>query len=533
MTDTVISDAHRYPQDEGLPNLTDGTSETIDSAGSVMALAQAVDSDSYVRSDSELTFAGHDGTNDQVDVTAGIAYLDLAGETVTVQSGIGKDNFSSPPAYDTTLPTLPAIMVVVPTTVANLSVASASTNDVWLAYATDGTVTGVSTGDVWLRHGSGLTAPPHPNVKVGTVNPDDSTADVLTNRGPSMDTLAVGKLNRTVRVRESDDLQAAINNATDGDTIVIDMGPNGQHDVSSTVIVDKRLFLDFRNKLVPTGDFPAMKTTDVVVISGRGYGIRCFDDVSGNLTLDSTNLVEFKAKVYTQGIVEADLRQNGAACFALLQDDTEGSDNLNHSRWALAAQLPGRDGIYMENVGASSVNINAMRDCWALCNLNTGARDGLRIEDGMRNMIYGSTAGGDGRGFTDNSSLGRNVFFWDWENVSDPTGPITSNVWQLNGAGWYAKSYTANATAGIESVAFCTSGITLTLPNAESGDGGLVYTVVGQTGDESTNNITIQDSGDGAGGTGTFPFTISKDYGSVQFYRRSGEDNWKPNLGGT
>lgn len=182
MTDTVISgssgDAVKFPHDEGLPNIPDG-SETWDSAGYQMALAQAVDGGSYVRSDSELTFTGHDGTNDQVDVTAGIAYLDLTGETVDVQSNLGGN---SPPDYDTTLPTLPSIMVVVPTAKTNLSVSSATLNDIWLAYATDGTVTGVSAGDVYLRHGSGLSAPPHPSVKLGQANPDDSSADVLENR---------------------------------------------------------------------------------------------------------------------------------------------------------------------------------------------------------------------------------------------------------------------------------------------------------------------------------------------------------------
>jgi len=193
MTDTVIGgssgDAVKYPHDEGLPNISDGN-ETWGSAGYLMALGQAVDGGSYARSDSELTFTGHDGTNDQVDVTAGIAYLDLSGESVNVQSTLGG---SSPPSYDTALPTLPSIMVVVPTTVTNLDVTDSTLNDFWLAYATDGSVTGVSAGDIYIRHGSGLSAPPHPSVKLGQANPDDSTADVLENRGgsPSFNTVNV------------------------------------------------------------------------------------------------------------------------------------------------------------------------------------------------------------------------------------------------------------------------------------------------------------------------------------------------------
>jgi len=183
MTETVIGgssgSAVKFPHDEGLPNISDG-SETWDSAGYLMALGQAVDGGSYARSDQELIFSGHDGANDQVDVTAGIAFLDLSGETVNVQSSLGG---TSPPAYDISLPTLPAIMVIVPTTITNLDVTDSTLNDFWLAYATDETVGGVSAGDIYIRHGSGLSAPPHPNVKLGEANPDSAGADVLENRG--------------------------------------------------------------------------------------------------------------------------------------------------------------------------------------------------------------------------------------------------------------------------------------------------------------------------------------------------------------
>lgn len=181
MADTIVTDAARVPHDEGLPNIADGN-EDWGSAGLQMLLSQAVQSGSYVRSDGEMTFTNHDGANDQADVSAGVAYIALTGETVDVQSVLGG---SSAPNYDTTITaaTMPAICCILPnaTTVA---LQDSTLSDVWLAYATDGTVSGVSAGDIYLRSDDtgSVTAPPHPSVKLGEVNPDDSTADVLDNR---------------------------------------------------------------------------------------------------------------------------------------------------------------------------------------------------------------------------------------------------------------------------------------------------------------------------------------------------------------
>lgn len=177
MTDTEVTDALVFPHDEGLPGISDGD-ETWDSAGFLMMLAMAADGASFIRSKSEMAFTGHDGGNDQVDVTAGVAFLDLSGETVNVQSTRGG---SSPPAYDTALPTLPSIAVILPTNETNLSATASSLNDFWLAYDTDGTGPG-SAGSVYIRHGTGLSSPGHPSVKIGQANPDNSGADVLNNR---------------------------------------------------------------------------------------------------------------------------------------------------------------------------------------------------------------------------------------------------------------------------------------------------------------------------------------------------------------
>lgn len=181
MTDTVVTTALTFPHDEGLPNISDG-SETWESAGFQMALAQTTESESYIRNDVDLAFTNHNGTDNTVELTPGLAYLNLGGETVNVQSTLGGDD---PPAYDTTLPGDPGLMVVAPATIGPLSLTSATVNDVWLAYATDNSVTGISPGDIWVRHGSGLSAPTaHPHVKVGTVNPDGPSTDALLNRYP-------------------------------------------------------------------------------------------------------------------------------------------------------------------------------------------------------------------------------------------------------------------------------------------------------------------------------------------------------------
>lgn len=181
MADTVLTDVALHPHDEGLPNIADGN-EDWNSAGLQMLLSQAVNSGSFARSDAELDFANHDATNDTVDVQPGVAYLSLAGETLTVQSERGG---SSPPAYDTTVTaaTMPALCVVVPTTT-TVALQDNTPSEIWLAYATGGSVPGIDAGDVYIRSDDTgtVTAPPHPSVSLGTANPDDAGADTLLNR---------------------------------------------------------------------------------------------------------------------------------------------------------------------------------------------------------------------------------------------------------------------------------------------------------------------------------------------------------------
>lgn len=173
MADTVVSPVAIHPHDEGMPNISDGD-EDWNSAGLQGLLAMGVHG-KFIHGWGG--FSGHDGTNDTVDVESFAAVLDLeeAGASVDVQSSRGG---TSPPAYDTTLPAAGRMAIVVPKQT-GLSVSSATLNPVWVAYATDGSVTGVAAGEVYLRHGSAETEPPsaHPSIKLGETNPDDSTAD--------------------------------------------------------------------------------------------------------------------------------------------------------------------------------------------------------------------------------------------------------------------------------------------------------------------------------------------------------------------
>lgn len=175
MTDTVISDGLRYPQDEGIGSIQDGN-ETWSSAGYLGALGGAAGYNGFV--EQGLSFANHDGANDQFDLTAGRAFVQVS--SVDVQTALGGTQV---PAYQQTMGSPVLVMLELPTGATDLSATDSSLNDVWIAYAIDGSVTGVSAGDVYIRHGTGLSAPPHPSIKIGQVNPDDSSQDTRANDG--------------------------------------------------------------------------------------------------------------------------------------------------------------------------------------------------------------------------------------------------------------------------------------------------------------------------------------------------------------
>jgi hypothetical protein len=160
MTDTTIGDAVAHALDEGVASIGDGA-ENINSAGFLDALATHVQG-AYVR-DGGLTFNDVDTNGNEVDVDPGRCFVAVA--DVDVQSD---RSGGVTPSYDTTLAADVVLAVDVPTEVTNLGLDS-GTNDVWVAVDADGSTTGTA-GDVYLRHGSGLSAPSDPSVKLGTVD---------------------------------------------------------------------------------------------------------------------------------------------------------------------------------------------------------------------------------------------------------------------------------------------------------------------------------------------------------------------------
>lgn len=165
MTDTSVSDAVVFPQDDGT-GVTDD-SEDFNSAAYFGLIARNVNGE-YVANG--LGFANIDTTNEQVDITAGHAFITDPGNQV--QSG-------SQRTYDTSLPGGSDMVyaVVLPTNVVDLNLDTDATNEIWLA------VDPASNDGVYLRHGSGLNAPGDPSVKLGTVNTSDGST-TRPNEGP-------------------------------------------------------------------------------------------------------------------------------------------------------------------------------------------------------------------------------------------------------------------------------------------------------------------------------------------------------------
>lgn len=179
MADSVVSDAELATVDEGVGSIADGNERTY-SAGWLAVIAMAFAHGGYRHNG--LTFTGHDGANDQVDVTSGLAFLMVS--TVDVQSAVGSTG--STPSYDLTLGFDVPIPVYLPTNKTNLAVQDSTLSAVWLAIDTDGTGPGGTAGDVYIRTDDtgSVTAPSHPSLKLGEANPDDATADVNLNDAP-------------------------------------------------------------------------------------------------------------------------------------------------------------------------------------------------------------------------------------------------------------------------------------------------------------------------------------------------------------
>jgi hypothetical protein len=169
MVDTNISNAVVFPEDRGT-GLGGGDSD-YSSAGHFGLLSQH-QGGTYVGNG--LGFTNVDTTNETVDITTGHAFIEVS--SVTVQSGSGE-------TYDTTLPDPIVMTIALPSTV-TLSLDTDAVNDVYLA-------TDPATNDgAYLRHGSSVSTPTDPSVKLGTVNTSDgSTTRVSDNASPTFDTV--------------------------------------------------------------------------------------------------------------------------------------------------------------------------------------------------------------------------------------------------------------------------------------------------------------------------------------------------------
>ena len=179
MTDTTITDATVFPQDDGT-GVPSGN-EDGNYAALFGALSRYQDG-TYV--DTGLGFSSivtTDGS-EEVTVTAGIAFVE-DGNNVTNSERAGLPQFgqgASTDTFDTELPDAMPTIVVVPTDV-TISLDSDATNDIYLAY--DPT----TNDSVYVRHGSGVSVPSDPNLKLGTV---DSTGGSTTRASDDADITA-------------------------------------------------------------------------------------------------------------------------------------------------------------------------------------------------------------------------------------------------------------------------------------------------------------------------------------------------------
>lgn len=181
MTDTTISDAVFYPEDEGT-GVPDGD-EDYDSAAYDALLSRYHGDTAYRGNGCELTNVVTTDGSETVDVTAGHAFvIDDASVTGGSRSGNPVVQSSFQQTYDTTLAggSTPVYVVILPTTVTDLALDTDATNDVWLFVDPGG-----SNDTVQIRHGTGLSEPSLPSVKLGTANSADGSVTTL-NAAPDV-----------------------------------------------------------------------------------------------------------------------------------------------------------------------------------------------------------------------------------------------------------------------------------------------------------------------------------------------------------
>lgn len=256
MTDTTVSDAVVFPQDEGY-GVPDGSEDYI-SGGFLGAMARYADG-TYV--DEGMNFANVDTTNEQVDVTAGVAFIDVS--TVSVQSG-------SQTSYDTTLPSGVPMVVVMPTSVADLGLGADTGNDLWLAVDTSQQDT------VYIRHGSGLSAPTDPSVKLGTVDSSDGStveanrdAAVTYRSADAEDMTASNSLTDPAGVSHTGEL-ADIDDVGSGGNVSSDSGRELYSSTAINVTVDSS-GADYTSIQAAVDDIPFLLYDEVVIDVASGF----------------------------------------------------------------------------------------------------------------------------------------------------------------------------------------------------------------------------------------------------------------------
>lgn len=163
MTDTTLTDAIVFPQDPGT-GVASADRDWV-SAGFMGLSGQSVGG-SYVANGFE--FANVDTANDEVDITAGHAYIIEEGISVQSEGGSGAFDAVFPAGSDH------AYCVVLKSDLVDLSLASGN-NDMYLA------VDPTTPDTAYIRHGTSVSAPTDPYIKIGEVN--TTTEDTVRNTG--------------------------------------------------------------------------------------------------------------------------------------------------------------------------------------------------------------------------------------------------------------------------------------------------------------------------------------------------------------
>lgn len=299
MTDTTISDAVVWPQDEGtgLPSPNRDYAD-IDSAGYLSRISEYAGG-TYVGEGLGFTV---DTTNEAVTVGSGFAFLTNSG--TDVQSG-------SQNTYDTTLPYATPFVVILPTSTASLGLGTDTDNDVYLAF--DPT----ANDSVYIRHGSAVSAPSDPYIKLGTANTSDgSTTRPNENANPVYDSLDVvgGNVNISSGKLEVGDRVTSLYNSDNSKETVM------RHDGADAVLSTNWGGLRFNS-----GD----GTRVLELINGGNVEIP-----NGRLLVDGTDDSPLKAQTATNKNAALPTDQTWAGEIHNTKDSQYAGGLIVSNRWA-------------------------------------------------------------------------------------------------------------------------------------------------------------------------------------------------------